>query len=120
MVEAPARASEAGPEELGHVTSAADRFVRADHLEASYSPWKHISRTAGIATIIAAGAVELAVRARPLDWVLLPIFFVVANLIEWTVHRYPMHRPMRPRILYRNHAQIHHLAFTDQKMTIEG
>jgi hypothetical protein len=118
MVEAPASAEEAGPEELGHVTSAADRFVRADHIEAGYSPWAHIGRTVGIASVIAVGALVLAVRARPLDWALLPIFYVVANLIEWTVHRYPMHRPMWPRILYRNHALNHHLAFTDQKMAM--
>jgi len=30
-----------------------------------------------------------------------------------------MHHPLWPRIAYRNHAQSHHLAFTDQKMTID-
>ena len=29
------------------------------------------------------------------------------------VHRNPMHRPLPPRIMYRNHALLHHLAFTD-------
>ena len=38
---------------------------------------------------------------------------MVANFLEWTVHRFPMHRPLQPRIMYRNHAQLHHIAFTD-------
>ena len=46
------------------------------------------------------------------------MFFVVANFLEWTVHRYPMHRPLQPRIMYRNHAQLHHMAFTDGNMPI--
>ena len=70
--------------------------------------------SAGIATV---GGL-LARRARPLDWVLMPIFFVVANFMEWTVHHFPMHRPLQPRIMYRNHAQLHHIAFTDANMPI--
>jgi sterol desaturase/sphingolipid hydroxylase (fatty acid hydroxylase superfamily) len=46
------------------------------------------------------------------------VFFVIANLIEWTVHRFPMHRPLPPRFMYKNHTLIHHLAFTDQNMPI--
>ena len=49
----------------------------------------------------------------------LPVFLVVANFIEWMVHRNPMHRPLRPRIMYKNHAQLHHLAFTDANMPID-
>jgi hypothetical protein len=52
------------------------------------------------------------------DWILLPTFWVVANGIEWAFHRYPMHRPMPPRLLYKNHAQLHHLAFTEQTMPV--
>ena len=96
-----------------------ERFVRAEHIEAGYSPWRHMALTAGIASILAAFGIALAIRARPIDWLLMPIFFVVANLLEWTVHRYPMHRPMTPRIMYRNHAQLHHRAFTDVNMPID-
>jgi hypothetical protein len=47
------------------------------------------------------------------------VFLVIANFIEWMVHRNPMHRPLRPRLLYKNHAQLHHLAFTDANMVID-
>jgi sterol desaturase/sphingolipid hydroxylase (fatty acid hydroxylase superfamily) len=98
--------------------AAEQRFVRADHIPADYSPWRHMALTLALASTLAAVGVALAVRARAADWLLLPGFWVIANLIEWLVHRNPMHRPLRPRIMYRNHAQLHHLAFTDGRMVI--
>lgn len=99
-------------------SAAAERFVRDEHIEAGYSPWRHVGKTLGIATVIAAVGGTLAARAHVLDWLLMPVFLLVANFIEWTVHRYPMHRPMFPRILYKNHAQLHHIAFTDRNMAM--
>jgi hypothetical protein len=99
-------------------SSAADRFLRAEHIHAGYSPWRHMALTGGIAAVLATPGVWLAARARPSDWLLAPVFFVVANFIEWMVHRNPMHRPLVPRIMYRNHAMLHHLAFTDSNMVI--
>jgi hypothetical protein len=106
--------------ELTPATSptAATRFVRADHIEAGYSPWRHIARTLSIAAVLTAGGVALAVHARSADWVLLPVFLVIANLIEWTVHKFPMHHPRPPRFMYKNHVLLHHVAFTDRNMPI--
>jgi hypothetical protein len=106
------------PEDVDAHTSAADRFDRAGHLPADYSPWRHMGRTAAIALALAVFAGWLASHARPLDWALMPIFFVVANGLEYTVHRFPMHRPMFPRIMYKNHAMLHHIAFTDRNMPV--
>jgi hypothetical protein len=106
------------PEDVATHASAAERFARAEHLPAGYSPWRHMGLTAAIATAIAALALALASRARPLDWALMPLFFVVANFMEYAVHRYPMHRPMFPRIMYKNHALLHHIAFTDRNMPV--
>jgi len=94
------------------------RFVRGEHIAAGYSPWRHMALTLLLATALATLGVALAARARATDWLLLPGFLVIANFIEWMVHRNPMHRPLRPRIMYRNHAQLHHLAFTDGHMVI--
>jgi hypothetical protein len=105
-------------DDLHTTTTAADRFVRAAQIPAAYSPWRHIARTLGIAAGIGVVALALASRARPVDWALMPIFFVVANLLEWAVHRYPMHHPMVPRLMYKNHAMLHHIAFTDRNMPI--
>jgi hypothetical protein len=97
---------------------AAARFVRAEHLAPGYSPARHVALTVMIAAAIATLGARLAAHARPTDWALAPIFLVVANLIEWMVHRHPMHRPQPPRLMYRNHTLIHHLAFTHGQMPI--
>lgn len=94
------------------------RFARADHLAPGYSPWRHMALTLVLAMVLASLGLVLAVGARATDWLLLPAFLIIANFIEWMVHRNPMHRPLRPRIMYRNHAQLHHLAFTDGHMVI--
>jgi hypothetical protein len=108
----------AAPADLETTTTAADRFVRAQHLEARYSPWRHMALTLTIAAGLATLGFVLATRARAIDWLLMPLFFVVANLLEWTVHRYPMHHPVTPRVMYRNHAMLHHIAFTDRNMPV--
>jgi hypothetical protein len=113
-----AQVAVAPPEDVQSHTAAADRFVRAAQLPDGYSPWRHIALTATIAAGFAALGVALAWRARPVDWVLMPIFFVVANFMEWAVHRFPMHHPLQPRIMYRNHAMLHHIAFTDHNMPV--
>ena len=87
-------------------------------LPVDYSAGAHLLRTVLIATGIAGGALWLARGAAPIDWLLLPAFFVVANFIEWAVHKNPMHRPLTPRILYTNHALIHHRAFLHDTMAI--
>ena len=106
------------PGSASHAPAAELRFVRADHIAAGYSPWRHMALTLVLATLLATLGLGLAARARAADWLLLPAFLVIANFIEWMVHRNPMHRPLRPRIMYRNHAQLHHLAFTDGHMVI--
>src|SRR5512138_2069023 len=110
MAQAQATASEALPPEepKSLLAAAAARFIRRDHIPADYSPWRHMALTLAIAGGIATIGGLLARRARPIDWVLMPLFFVVANFMEWTVHRFPMHRPLQPRLMYRNHAQMHH------------
>jgi hypothetical protein len=117
MAQAPA-ARPAEPENHAVPTSAAARFVRAEHLQPGYAPGPHVALTVTLATIIAAVGALLAHHARPVDWLMAPAFFVVANFIEWMVHRHPMHRPLQPRIMYRNHAMLHHLAFTEANMPI--
>ena len=98
--------------------TAAARFVRGEHLPSDYSPGRHAALTVTIAAALTAVGGSLAARARPLDWALAPIFFVVANFIEWMVHRHPMHHPQPPRFMYANHTLLHHLAFTDGNMPI--
>ena len=97
---------------------AAARFLRVEHLPAGYAPDRQIALTLTLAAAIAALGGALASRARATDWILMPVFFVVANFMEWAVHRFPMHHPLQPRLMYRNHAMLHHIAFTDHNMPV--
>jgi len=108
----------AAAEEAAAMPATAARFVRADHLQAGYSAGRHVALTVTLAALLAALGVKLALRAHPADWLLAPVFVVFANFIEWTVHKHPMHRPQPPRFMYKNHVQLHHLAFTDRNMPI--
>jgi hypothetical protein len=65
----------------------------------------------------------LAALQRPDPWMLAwaPGFFLFANLVEWAVHRGPMHQPRRGRLartLYERHACQHHVMFTHERMEI--
>ena len=105
---------------MGEATRQDSPKARDALLPAGYSAGRHMFRTAVLASGIAFAAVWLATRASAVDWLLLPAFFVVANGIEWMVHKNPMHRPMPPRIMYKNHALIHHRAFLHDSMPISG
>jgi Fatty acid hydroxylase superfamily len=93
---------------------------RSAMLPANYSARTHILTTAVIASGIASIALIVARRAAPIDWLLVPAFFVAANFIEWAVHKNPMHRPLPPRILYKNHTLVHHRAFLYDNMPVNN
>jgi hypothetical protein len=89
-------------------------------IPAGYSGGRQIAQTSTLAVVVLAAAVFVAAGAPAAGWLLVPAFWVFANFFEWTVHRYPMHRPGFPRFMYRNHAQIHHVAFTDSTMALRS
>lgn len=93
--------------------------MRAAQIPAGFTFGGQVARTAGVAVLILAGALVLARGAPAWAWLLLPVFWAFANFFEWTVHRFPMHRPLQPRLMYRNHAQLHHTAFTESTMEIK-
>jgi len=93
---------------------------RAEQIPASFSAKGQIVRTATLAITLLTVSLWVARDASPRSWLLLPAFWLFANFFEWTVHRFPMHRPLQPRIMYRNHAQVHHGAFTEEDMPIQN
>jgi hypothetical protein len=94
-------------------------MTRAEKIPAGFVPRRQIAVTAILATVFLTAALILARGASLVAWLWLPTFWVFANFFEWTVHRYPMHRRLVPRIMFRNHAQVHHGAFADDTMAIE-
>jgi Fatty acid hydroxylase len=55
----------------------------------------------------------------PLEWLTVPITFLVCNFFEWWLHSFIMHRPSKfPlfRAVYFRHTLMHHQFFTDTEM----
>jgi hypothetical protein len=95
-------------------------FSREAELLPGWTLAKHLTRTLGIATAIAVLGAWLAVGAAWWMWLLVPLFWLVDNVFEWAMHRFPMHRPMVPRLLYTNHALVHHRAFEGADLEIRS
>lgn len=85
-----------------------------------FSLARHLTRTLGIASTIAALGIWLAWGASWMVWLAVPGFWLVANVFEWATHRYPMHRPLFPRVLYQKHAIAHHRAFAGAHQEIRS
>jgi len=55
------------------------------------------------------------------EWLVVPATFLAANLFEWWIHRYVMHRPIKGFMgIYKRHTLAHHQFFTDHAHTIDG
>jgi hypothetical protein len=87
------------------------KYAREHTTDPNFSLRAHLTKTIGIATVICAFGLWLARDATVWHWAAFPVFWIVANFFEWTMHRFPMHRPLQPRIMYTNHALVHHYGF---------
>lgn len=85
-----------------------------------YHGWVHVALiyAIGLATIWYA---VLQVRAPAwYEWLIVPVAFLGANLFEWWLHKYVMHRPI-PGLtgIYKRHVLAHHQFFTEYEHTID-
>ncbi|WP_425403722.1 sterol desaturase family protein [Hwanghaeella sp.] len=88
-----------------------------------YNGWLHVA----IIYIIGGAAffiyVENISNVQPLEWLTVPVIFMVCNLFEWFLHRHVMHRPLRIpglRAIYSRHTLTHHQFFTEKEMRFAG
>lgn len=82
--------------------------------------WRHFY------LILAAGAAAttacalLLENVKAWEWLMIPVGFVVANFVEWFMHKGPMHHPTKPvRVMYERHTLEHHAFFTHDAMAAE-
>jgi len=83
-----------------------------------YSLARHVWAFALVATTGTAVATVLARRARAADLWIVPAYLLVANLVEYLMHRLLMHRPLWPRAFYKSHTLGHHRAFHHDSMEV--
>jgi len=81
---------------------------------------RHLALFGALAGTAAALAIWLAREARAADLWIVPAYLVLANLVEYAMHRLLMHRPLWPRAFYRGHTLGHHRVFHHDSMEIGG
>ena len=59
------------------------------------------------------------------EWLIVPVAFAIANLFEWWIHRFVMHRPIKGfgnffMAIYARHTLAHHQFFTNVEPTIDS
>lgn len=55
------------------------------------------------------------------EWLIVPVAFMSANVFEWWIHKYIMHRPVKGFMgIYKRHTLAHHQFFTDHEPTVDS
>jgi sterol desaturase/sphingolipid hydroxylase (fatty acid hydroxylase superfamily) len=97
------------------VSAARARYY--EQIPARYCWWLHAAIDVAFASAVIVFAVFRLENLSFLEALALPVGLLWANVGEYFLHRYPMHRPMWPlRFAYDRHAVIHHSVFTHEDM----
>lgn len=93
---------------------------RRESIPSSYRGWRHLAVTSTLCLAAAAIACLGLDSLHPLELLTIPIAWVFANLVEYLVHRGPMHR-LRPGLgrLYKRHTSEHHRFFSREMMAVD-
>lgn len=87
----------------------------------AYDGWLHV------VMIYAIGGAAIWFAARQIsspawyEFLIIPVAFVIANVFEWWIHKYVMHRPIKGFMgIYKRHTLAHHQFFTEVEPTIDS
>lgn len=108
--------------QAGH-SSATERMTRRQQafradfrskIAAAYNGWFHV------VMIYAIGGAAIWYAARQVsspawyEYLIIPVAFMIANIFEWWLHKYVMHRPIKGFMgIYKRHTLAHHQFFTE-------
>ncbi|MCW9015989.1 MAG: hypothetical protein OQJ89_03430, partial [Kangiellaceae bacterium] len=97
------------------------QLYREHHQPKTYNGWVHL----GFSMAMAMGALLVSASQLEsvtiLEWLVIPVTFIYANIVEYVIHRFPMHRPFKKlKLLFRRHARQHHRFFTDKAMQFDS
>jgi sterol desaturase/sphingolipid hydroxylase (fatty acid hydroxylase superfamily) len=86
-----------------------------------YRPWAHLLGTTGTGSLVLGLGLYNVHAPRALDWLLVPITFVIANAFEWLVHKEVLHK-RRPMLgeLYQRHTPVHHKVYVQGDMPMRS
>jgi sterol desaturase/sphingolipid hydroxylase (fatty acid hydroxylase superfamily) len=94
---------------------------RSANIGARYSGWAHFAfTTVGSLAAIGFAASRLS-AVSALEWLLVPVFFIIANFGEYLGHRGPMHHRRRGLgLIFTRHTLWHHRFFTHEAMACDS
>lgn len=95
------------------------RQVYRERIASWYNGWLHVAVIYGIGLAAMYVYISHIENVRWWEWLTVPVVFVLANIFEWWIHRYVMHRPRQWsgfRAIYKRHTLSHHQFFTDREM----
>jgi hypothetical protein len=94
---------------------------RTEVIGASYNGWRHLAVLSGICVVAIVTALSLIHTLRWIDLLSVPVTWLLANLVEYAVHRGPMHHlSFGFGRLYRRHTSQHHRFFSREMMSIDS
>jgi len=86
-----------------------------------YNGWLHLGFTLSVAVstiVISLFSIE---NVQAVQYLTIPMTLLYANLVEYFVHKGPMHNPFKGlKIIYQRHATQHHIFFTDKIMQFDS
>jgi hypothetical protein len=120
-LETAARAPQGGGHEVpAEVAAFRDQF-RSRRAPAWLRGWRHFAAITGLGAFTTALSAAMVRRPVWWEWAAIPAGFLVANLVEWAAHRWPMHHPMRPLfVMYEKHTLEHHRCYTERAMVADS
>lgn len=93
-----------------------DRLATA--IPRGYHPAAYFGATNLVAGIAIVAALAQLQGVSLWEWLIVPAAFLVANVVEYRVHKGPMHHLHRPwQILFERHTRQHHVYFDDAHMS---
>jgi hypothetical protein len=84
-----------------------------------YSPWLHLAASTGVGVVALAVGVWGLHAPRAVEFLTIPIVFLLSNLFEWRAHKDLLHHRTKPfHILYDRHTPEHHMVFGYDDMAV--
>lgn len=99
-----------------HIDLQRDRL--APGIPGHYHPVSHFAASNALAMVAIVGAFSQLQQVQLWEWLIVPAAFLVANWVEYRVHKGPMHHLRRGReILFERHTRQHHVYFDERHMS---
>lgn len=86
-----------------------------------YNPWAHLACTVGIGLVVLVVSIVRMRPPTPLEWLIVPGEFLLANWFEWRVHKHVLHRRRWPtQFIYDRHTPMHHMVYVEDDMQLRS